>query len=64
METTIWGFTKIRGTFLGVPNNKDHSILWSILGSLICGKLPYYNILYKNTNTNNNNNNNTITIII
>ena len=28
-----WGFPKIRGTHFGVPNNKDYSILGSILGS-------------------------------
>ena len=26
------GFPKIRGTFFGVPQNKDYSILGSILG--------------------------------
>ena len=30
----IWGFPKIRGTFLGGPHNKDYSISGSILGSL------------------------------
>ena len=38
----IWGFPKIRGTFFGGPNNKDHSILGSILGSPI---LRNYHIL-------------------
>ena len=32
----MWGFPKIRGTILGGPYNKDHSILGSILGS------PYF----------------------
>ena len=40
----IWGFPKIRGTFLGSPNNKDYSILGSILGYLNFGKLPYNHI--------------------
>ena len=35
-----WGFPKIRGTFLGGPSIKDHSILGSILGSTSFGKLP------------------------
>ena len=34
-------FPKIRGTLLGVPQNKDYSILGSILGSPYFGKLPY-----------------------
>ena len=33
------GFPKSRGTFLGGPHNKDHSILGSILGSPYFGKL-------------------------
>ena len=41
MCTYIWRFPKIRGTFLGGPNNKDYSILGSILGSPNFGKLPY-----------------------
>ena len=36
----IWGFPKIRGTFLGVPIIRI-SILGSILGSPYFGKLPY-----------------------
>ena len=32
---------KIRGTLFGGPNNKDYSILGSILGSPYFGKLPY-----------------------
>ena len=36
----MWGFPKIRGTLLGVPYNKDYSILGSILGSPYLGKLP------------------------
>ena len=40
----IWGFPKIRGTLLGGPHNKDHSILGSILGSLYSRKLPYVQI--------------------
>ena len=36
------GFPKIRGTILGVPNIKDHSILGSMLGSPCCGKLPLH----------------------
>ena len=35
------GFPKIRGTLFGGPNNKDHSILGSILGYPYFGKLPY-----------------------
>ena len=31
----------MRGTFLGVPHNKDYNILGSILGSPYLGKLPY-----------------------
>ena len=42
-HTAIWGFTKIRGTFLGGHNNKGYSILGSILGSPYFGKLPYDN---------------------
>ena len=34
-------FPKIRGTFFGGPNNKDYSILGSILGYPYFGKLPY-----------------------
>ena len=37
----VWGFPKIRGTFLEGPNNKDYSILGSILGSPYFGKLPF-----------------------
>ena len=37
----IWGFPKIRGTFVGGPYNKDYSILVSILGSPYFGKLPF-----------------------
>ena len=37
----IWGFPKIRGTFLGVPIFNDYSILGSILGYPNFGKLPY-----------------------
>ena len=36
------GFPKIRGTILGVPNIKDHSILGSMLGSPYFGKLPLH----------------------
>ena len=39
-DISIWGFSKIRGTFRG-SHNKDRSILGSILGSLCLGKLPY-----------------------
>ena len=35
-----WGFPKIRGTFFGVPHNKDYSILGSILGLPYFGKQP------------------------
>ena len=38
---TIWGFPKIRGYLFGGPNNKDYSILGSILGSPYFGKLLY-----------------------
>ena len=34
------GFPKIRGTLFGGLNNKDYSILGSILGSPYFGKLP------------------------
>ena len=34
-------FPIIRGTFFGVPHNKDYSIMGSILGSPHLGKLPY-----------------------
>ena len=34
------GFPKIRGTLFEGPNNKDYSILGSILGSPYFGKLP------------------------
>ena len=37
----IWEFPKIWGTFLGVPYDKDYSILGSILGPPSFGKLPY-----------------------
>ena len=37
----IWGFPKIRGTILGGSDNKDYSILGSMLGSHYFGKLPY-----------------------
>ena len=37
----IWGFPKIRVTLLGGPNDKDSSILGSILGSPYFGKSPY-----------------------
>ena len=37
----IWGFPKIRGTFLGLPYNKDYSIPGSTLGSPYSGQLPY-----------------------
>ena len=32
-SSPFWGFPTIRGTFLGGPYKKDHSILGSILGS-------------------------------
>ena len=35
-----WEFPKIRGTVLEDPQNKDYSILGSILGSPYFGKLP------------------------
>ena len=37
----IYGLPKIRGTFLGNPQNKDDSIFGSILRSPYFGKLPY-----------------------
>ena len=37
----IWGFPKIRGTFLGGPHNKDYSNFGSTLGSTYFGKLTY-----------------------
>ena len=37
----ICKFPKIRGTLFGGPQNKDYSILGSILGSPSFGKLPY-----------------------
>ena len=36
----MWGFPKISGTIFGGPNNKDCSILGSILGSPYLQKLP------------------------
>ena len=41
LKNPSWGFPKIRGTILGGPNNKDYSILGSILGSTYFGKLPH-----------------------
>ena len=38
---TIWEFPKIRSGHFEYPNNKDYSILGSMLGSLYFGKLPY-----------------------
>ena len=35
------GFPKFRGTILGGPHNKDHSISESILGSPYLGELPF-----------------------
>ena len=35
LSRSIWWFPKIGGTFFGAPNNKDYSILGSILGSPI-----------------------------
>ena len=35
------GLPKIRGTFLGGPNNKGYRKIGSLLGSPCCGKLPY-----------------------
>ena len=44
----IWGFLKIRGTFLGGPHNKDYSILGSILGYPYFGKLPFqYRVIWQ-----------------
>ena len=40
-KVTIWGFPKIRGTFVGVPHSKDYNMLESILGSPYFGKLLY-----------------------
>ena len=37
----IWGFPKIRGTFLGGLNIKDYSIWGCILGTPYLEKLPY-----------------------
>ena len=37
---TMWGFPEIGGTLFGGPNNKDYSIVGSILGSPYFGKLP------------------------
>ena len=39
--TPIWGFDKIRGTFLGDPYDEGCSTLGSILGAPDLGKLPY-----------------------
>ena len=33
-DMDIWEFPQIRGTFSGGPNNKDYSILGSILGDV------------------------------
>ena len=35
------GVSQNWSTLFGGPNNKDYSILGSILGSPNCGKLPY-----------------------
>ena len=43
-HSLIWGFPKIRGTFLVIPINKDYSILGSTLGSLVLGN--YHIALY------------------
>ena len=43
-STPIWRSPKIRGTLLGVPINKDSSILGSLLGSPYFGKLPFLGI--------------------
>ena len=40
-QKTIWGFPKIRGTFLWVAGNKNYTILGSILGSPYFGKLQF-----------------------
>ena len=40
-----WGFPKTRGTLLGVPINKDYTILGSILESPYFGKLPNHAIV-------------------
>ena len=37
----IWGFAKIRGTFLVGSHIKEYNILGSILGSPHFGKLPF-----------------------
>ena len=36
----VSGFPEFRGTFYGGPNNKDCSLLGSILASPCLGKLP------------------------
>ena len=41
LSGSIWGIPKIGGYLFGGPNNKDYSILGSILGYLYFGKLPY-----------------------
>ena len=41
MNGVICGFPKVEGYPFGGPNNKDYSILGSILGSPHLGKLPY-----------------------
>ena len=40
LGSTNWGFPQIRGIILGGPNNKDYTILGSILGVPFIGKLP------------------------
>ena len=40
----MWGFPRIRGTFLGGPNNTDYSIWGSILGPLFWETTMYLKI--------------------
>ena len=46
VSTIYGGFPKLGGYPFGSPNNKDYSILGSILGSPNFGKLPYVCQLY------------------
>ena len=39
ISRSIWGFPKIRGTFLGIPNRKIYGILGSTLGSTLSSTL-------------------------
>ena len=40
IQFSTWGFPKIKGTILGIPQNKDYNIWGSILGSPDFGNVP------------------------